>query len=367
MSLARVGFEIVHLAPGSGENCRKKNVLVQTYKPQSGFMGRIAQLFKLYRLAADIDADCYHCNEVDSWILGVLLKLFKGKVCIFDVHEHYPSRFVGRRNIPVPIGLAVGGCIYLLYWILTPLTDYIVLAKNSVAIDFKRHKEKLILVRNFSPLIFLKNKPNNHTRISPNKETLQMIHLGLINKDRGWPQILRSMTSVQKLNLLIVGRFDDGSRSEFENEVRRLGLERRVKIEDWMPFQEALERILCSDIGLVMFQPGKLNYIYAMPHKMFDYMLAGIAVVVPNFAEEIADIVDESKCGILIDTSIPEQLAIALNRLKDSGVRERMGENGRKAVIEKYNWEGEALKLIAMYQDIQRIKNAREPELFEHG
>lgn len=30
----------------------------------------------------------------------------------------------------------------------------------------------------------------------------------------------------------------------------------------------------------------------------------------------------------------------------------KMGENGRKAVVEKYNWETESKKLIAVYEDL---------------
>jgi spore maturation protein CgeB len=33
-----------------------------------------------------------------------------------------------------------------------------------------------------------------------------------------------------------------------------------------------------------------------------------------------------------------------------------MGENGKKAVKEKYNWEGEGKKLLEIYKDLIRVK-----------
>jgi glycosyltransferase involved in cell wall biosynthesis len=137
--------------------------------------------------------------------------------------------------------------------------------------------------------------------------------------------------------------------------VSELGLETRVRVEEWMPFAQAYERILASHIGLVLFQPGIQNHVYALPHKMFDYMLAGLPVIAPAFALEVAPIIKEADCGILIDPSDPEQIANALDRLVvNAQERKRLGENGRRAVLEQYNWEAEAEKLVNMYVELAK-------------
>jgi glycosyltransferase involved in cell wall biosynthesis len=87
---------------------------------------------------------------------------------------------------------------------------------------------------------------------------------------------------------------------------------------------------------------------------MFDYMLAGLPVIAPNFAQEVVEIIKEADCGILIDPLNPDEIAQALDRLAtDPQERQRLGRNGRRAVLDKYNWEAEFQKLLEMYTTLQ--------------
>ena len=90
-----------------------------------------------------------------------------------------------------------------------------------------------------------------------------------------------------------------------------------------------------------------------MPHKLFDYMTAGLPVIAPDFAPDIVAVLDEADAGLLIDTANPEALADAMEALIDE--REAAGEMGQRGldlVTHKFNWEHDAEKLIAMYCDL---------------
>lgn len=353
VSLAQAGFEVVHLAPGEGECAHERGVEIMTYHRPKGIVGRMLQMPQLYRLAAKIDADCYHCNEVDSWFVGVLLKLTRRKKVIFDVHEYYPSTFAESR-FPRWLRPFVASAVHFVFRVLIPFTDKLVFAKRSVAPAFSGSEEKQVLVQNFTRLAFQDGERQAETgrNLEGPKGTLTAIHLGLISRLRGWPQLLEALARVKSknLHLSIVGTFNDGSQVDFERRVAELGLEGRVKVEGWMPFEQAYQRIQSSDIGLVLFQPGIQNHVYALPHKMFDYMLVGLPVIAPDFAEEVASIIKETDCGILVDPSNPDEIAKALDHLvADAHERQRLGENGRRAVLERYNWETEAEKLVNMY------------------
>lgn len=354
LSLVAAGHTVSHICPGDvSDTYILKGVKVVTYMSQADVKGRLSQIFMLYSIACAENADSYHCNEVDSWLVGVLLKLFKKKLCVFDVHEHYPSTFAEGR-FSATIQPIVAWCVRLSYRILTPFTDRLVLAKQTVSEDFHCSDSKKVLVRNFtqrSNFHFFEKKPPAIAG-----ETITLIHFGLFSKIRGWPQLLDALRLIvhENYKLEIIGEFNDGTRDEFENVVKEYGLSDRIVIRDWMPFEEASRYLFEAHIGLVVFQPERQNHVYAMPHKMFDYMAAGMAVICPCFAVEIAPIIKESSCGFLVDSSDPEDLATKLDELiSDINLMYEMGVRGQLAVRDHYNWENEADMLIQMYGELE--------------
>ncbi|MNG05930.1 GDP-mannose-dependent alpha-(1-6)-phosphatidylinositol monomannoside mannosyltransferase [compost metagenome] len=106
-----------------------------------------------------------------------------------------------------------------------------------------------------------------------------------------------------------------------------------------------------SVAGVVTFLPAP-NHIDAQPNKMFEYMSAGIPVIGSNFPLW-KTIIEGNQCGVCVDPADPVEIAAAIDHLfiHQSEARE-MGVRGRIAVLEKYNWDSEGAKLIALYQEI---------------
>lgn len=358
-TLASAGHQVTHLAPGDGTLRKVDGVQIITYQGRKGISGRLAQLAKLYRLACAIDADVYHCNEVDSWLVGAALRVLKRKICVFDVHEHYPEDFA-ENYCPKWAQPVVRAMIAVFINGLSRMASGIVLAKSSLEKDFSHlPKDRVHLVENFVSLAALKSAPRDEARKPP----LKLIHLGLIGRLRGWPQLLEAlaMARCQSAQLLILGATNDGSEQELRAEIDRLGLSGRVRYEAWLPYEEAMGQVRLSDAGLIMFQPGLYNHVHALPHKMFDYMAGELAVIAPEFAVEVAAIVRDAQCGLLIDPSKPDSIAKAIDHLYDNPDQlQSLGRSGRAAVLSRYNWEAEAEKLLAMYKDFeQRLITAK--------
>ncbi len=327
--------------------------------------GRIRQLVLLYRLAVAQDADVYHCNELESWAVGVLAAWKVAGGVVFDVHEVYSTN-VAERLVPPVFQPFVRTVVRLYMRMLTRFTDALVFAKGSVRKDFPPKLDKITLVRNyvevagFDPVCVDK----------PSGASVTALHLGAINRARGWPELLQAMTLSQNqhLRVRVVGQFGDGSEADFLDEVKALGLSDRVEFTPWVPYDEVRKIAASSDIGLVVFQPVHDNFINALPHKLFDYMLAGLPVIAPDFAIEVAEIVEDARCGILVDTTEPRKIAEALDRLaEDQELREKMGQDGRKAVLDRYNWESEARALIEMYRSLMATRSRPAQTRIEAG
>ena len=66
-------------------------------------------------------------------------------------------------------------------------------------------------------------------------------------------------------------------------------------------------------------------------------------------------IVEGNECGLTVDPLNPKEIAQAIEYLLDyPEVRQKMRENGHRAVLEKYNWETEGEKLLELYEELLR-------------
>jgi glycosyltransferase involved in cell wall biosynthesis len=87
----------------------------------------------------------------------------------------------------------------------------------------------------------------------------------------------------------------------------------------------------------------------AQPIKLFEYMLAGLPIVASNLPR-LREIVTEVHCGILVDPRQPEAIAEALQWLLEHPAEaQAMGNRGRQAVLQTYNWNSQAQLLLHLY------------------
>ena len=106
-----------------------------------------------------------------------------------------------------------------------------------------------------------------------------------------------------------------------------------------------------AQIGLLLFHPEP-NHVDAQPNKMFEYMSSGLPVIASNFPLW-KQIVEGNQCGLCVDPLDPAAIAAAIDYIVSHPEEARaMGENGKKAVDEKYNWGAESIKLISLYRSL---------------
>lgn len=353
VTLARAGHEVFHITPNPNVPDVVDGVRIIGFAARRGVIDRIRQLRRIYKLAAAVRADCYHCNELDSWLIGVFLKLRTRARLVFDVHEIYSHQFAESR-FPRPVRPVVVVAIKVLCRVLLLFTDRLVLAKQSASLDFKGSKVPQVLVQNFVDLEAIDIDEQRPGR-EMDSDLIRVLHLGAINRKRGWPQLLDAFARIpaHNIELSVVGRFGDQSLPAFRQKVAELGLQERVSYTSWVPYEEVSGILREAHIGIIAFQPVYTNFIHALPHKLFDYMLAGLPVIVPSYAVEVARIVRDADAGLTIDTTDPAIIAEAIADLAANiDNRKRYGGNGRRAVLDRYNWQTEAARLLEMYQGL---------------
>jgi glycosyltransferase involved in cell wall biosynthesis len=358
-SLAAAGYRVFHLCPDKSPADRPAGeVQIVQYPHRRGKWRRLLGLPDLYKRARRLDADAYHCNEPDSWLVGVALRLLAGRLVVFDCHEYYAGQVM--RWLPFGTRHLGAWAIRVYLQIMALATHLIVLAKYSVADDFSLSRDRTLVILNTSPLKVLDSRASDTAPAPPPDPAgeFRFVHTGVISRERGSDQLLDALgilagQGLQHVRLVIVGEFTDGSQQDFFGRAETMGLRERIEFHRWMPYEQAFALVQRSHAGLVLFQSSVLNNVAGMPHKMFDYMLAGIPVIAPEFAPDIVRVIEDAQCGLLIDTADAVVLARAMRALiDDKSLRETLGRRGQEAVRRTYNWEADARKLAEAYRQL---------------
>jgi glycosyltransferase involved in cell wall biosynthesis len=175
----------------------------------------------------------------------------------------------------------------------------------------------------------------------------------------------RTLKEDARVRFLFIG---DGDRLEaLTEQARAEGLERVRFLGAW-PKDRAFAAMVQADLGLIAASAHPHNR-QTLPNKIFDYMAAGIPVLVAAGEGEMADLLRRSGGGW---TSPPEDgalLAQAILRAHGLGVEERarMGEAGRQYVQQHFSRPRMADEILEIFQRLRAKGTEEAPGSREEG
>ena len=342
-TLAANGYD-TYLIVADGKGDEKKNQ-VQIYDAgcSSGRLNRILKTTeRVFNRALSLNADLYQIHDPE--LIPTALKLKKrGKKVIFDSHEDVPKQLLGKPYLNKPMLWCLSKGFSLFETWACKQFDGIITATPFIRDKFLSINPVTIDINNF-PLV---HELADSTPWEQKSE--EVCYVGGIAKIRGIVELCEAMSLVKTdVRLNLCGRFNEPL------------VEKMVK--DGMGWQNVneygfLDRLGVRNIlarsaaGVVTFYPLP-NHVDAQPNKMFEYMSAGIPVIASHFPLW-REIIEDNQCGLLVDPLNPEAIANAIDYLINNPQEARsMGQNGRRAVEEKYNWTIEQQKLLEFYQRI---------------
>jgi len=180
---------------------------------------------------------------------------------------------------------------------------------------------------------------------------------GIENLIKCVPLVLKECPDTR---FLLVG--DGTLRQELNDLGRQLGIADRMIFTGMVPYQDVPLYINASDVCVC---PGDDNFRNkrvggGSPLKLPEYMACARPVVIGSVVELSKD-VTETNSGLAVDMRNKDELARGLiSLLKDGELRKKMGENGRKAAIEKYSWTRVAEQIIEVCQSVAKKKETSQ-------
>lgn len=341
-SLSEFGYD-VHLVIPNTTSRVEKGVQIHSFdlKTTSRFKRFLKTAHRTYKIALGLDADIYHFHDPELLPYGLKLAR-KGKKVIYDAHEDVPRQILGKPWIPSVFRSFFSKSFERFEDYVAKRLSFIIVSTPTIKKRFLKVNPKSEAICNYPILEEIKAPINWEDRAN------EICYIGGITEIRGIRELIDAMPMTNNIKLNLAGNYSPES---FRDELTEKQGWQQVVEYGYVGRQEIVEILKRSKVGMVTLYPQE-NYLDSLPIKMYEYMFSGIPVIASNFPLW-KEIIDENECGLCIDPKNPREIGLAINTiLSDEIAAKKMGEHGRKAVLEKYNWSNEKAKLNSIYQSL---------------
>lgn len=280
-------------------------------------------------------------NDLDTLLPNFLISKIKRIPLVYDSHEYFTEvPELINNNFARNIWLKIEKFIF-------PKLKHVFTVNESIAeIYKKKYNIEVNVVRNI-PL-----RKDNQTIKSrkelglDNYNNLLILQGAGINMDRGVEELVEAMQFLEKTFLMIIG---DGDVIEDLKKLSvRLNIQHKIEFTKRLPYQELIHFTANADLGLSLDKDTNLNYRFSLPNKLFDYINAGIPVLVSDLPE-VKRIVTKYMVGEILYSHKPEDIAEKIKNMLEN--KEKLAEyrkNTQKASIDLC-WENEEKELLKVY------------------
>lgn len=341
-SLVKEGYEVTLIAQHDRSEVVDGIKIVPLPRAKSRLVRMGGFTLKALYLALKEKADAYHLHDPELLPAGFLLKILKRGKVIYDAHEDYEKKMMSKQWVRKGIRKVLSKIIAWSENTAGKTFDYIFAADSNIKNKFKSRNAEVI--GNYPPLAFMTG-----TRKRDNG-TLKVIYAGGIARERGSRVMMEAMDLLKDsaVELHLLGTFSDAGG------IANYHPSEKVIYHGFVPWGEVNSYLGDADVGLVLLQPtpSYTNCTGEGIIKLFEYMSMKLPVVVSDFPL-LRKLIAEPGYGICVDPTNPEKVAGAIKYLqRNPNLRKTMGEKGRRAVVEKYNWENESRKLLRAYRTV---------------
>jgi glycosyltransferase involved in cell wall biosynthesis len=178
-----------------------------------------------------------------------------------------------------------------------------------------------------------------------------VLHQGAVAEGRGGGNLVRAVAEMDSAHLLFLGA--DGAFAEgLVHLASELGAADRTHFHPPVALTELLSYTTQADVGVSLLEDTCDNHRLALPNKLFEYLAAGLPVVVSDLPE-MRRLVFERQVGWVTDPGDPADIARALVEATGSRGDESL-ENRVRVAAAELNWRQERSRLTDLYARLEQ-------------
>jgi len=310
-----------------------RNLAVQTLK-------YLEWMIRIFWGTKKNKVEILHCHSLPALPVGVLLKLFLRAKLVYDAHE-----------LETETDAETGLRKRLSQWaesFFIRFADHVLVVSDSIADWYQKHYgiERPQVIRNIP-----EGRLDPATAGVPLKEKLKVpredvlfLYLGVLSPGRGIERILRVFAKTGKnRHVVFMGH---GSLAEKVRE--EAGIHPNIHYLPPVPPRDVLSYAVGADVGLCLIENTCLSYYFSLPNKLFEYILAGVPVLINDFPEQ-RKIVEAYECG-WVAPEADDQLASLIDSLSSIEIGGKKA--GTAIALEHLDWRNERAKVQSTYEQL---------------
>lgn len=285
-----------------------------------------------------------HIHGLMALPLAIFIKKFVNKKIkiIYDCHEYETERdhmsFLEKFFFKKIEKLLIKNC------------NYTIVVSNSILNEY----QKLYNLKNiqciYNAPFYLDYKVSNifREKFKINADHKIFLYQGAFSKARGilkYIEVFKQLKN-QKCCLILMGY------GSLLKEVKEAVINNKnIFLQDAVPLNEIQKYTSSADYGLNITDNTCLSRYYALPNKLFEYIMARIPLIVSNDYER-GKLVKENQIGFVVKNtqikSIKDKIIYSLKYDKDKFFYKL--DN----LATKFNWNIESKKLLKIYKNISK-------------
>lgn len=293
-------------------------------------------------------SDLLVANDLDTLLPNYWVSRIKNIPLVYDSHEYFCGILeIQHKPYVKKIWQSIEKYIF-------PRLENIITVSQSIANQyFKEYKKEVKVVRNIPRFI---PQAQSETRAKfhlPEDKFLIIFQGNAIHAGRGGEEIIEAIKDLSDMALVVVGQGD--ALPMMKKMVDIYNLQNRVFFIGRVEPQKLRVYTQLADIGVSFDKNESLNHYFSLPNKIFEYIHAGIPLLVSNLPER-KKIVEQYQVGWVIEDLTPDNIAQTLKTItQNPKILQIYKENCLKA-REILNWEHEEIILKQIYQPLIQQK-----------
>lgn len=338
LTLHEAGFNVLvigRLLPRS--SCFEKPYAIHRFRLlfQRSMLFYAEYNFRLFLFLLFRRCSILYSNDLDTLPACWLASRLKHSFLVFDSHELF-------TEVPELVGKEKTKKVWatLENFLIPRIDKGITVCEPIAEIYHRKYKKRFEVVRNVP---FPKFQENNLVL-----EYSYILYQGAVNKGRGLELLIESMAYLPEIKLIIAGSGD--LLEEMKELATENGLTDRISFLGHVAYDRLPEITRKAAVGVSLEEDMGLNYRFALPNKIFDYIQSGVPIVVSNLPV-MAGLVRDYNIGEVLLIRHPEKLAQTLQKVIVEG-RNGCYSEYLKNAAKSLNWDNEKQKFLSIFADL---------------